>query len=1021
MTTLVPLWIGGTGVDATASAVTFNNGVIVDDINLDGKVITITGDTSDTFTITTGAAGATTIATVDTAGADGNLTLDADGFITLDADDTQGSIYLRNGGTLYGRLFNHSDHLYITGGISDGNVIIQGNDGGSIITALTFDISEAGAATFNAGVTTGGNIVIPDAGNIGSASDTDAIAISAGGVVTMNQIPVFSAGINVSGGSIAGTLSTAAQTNITSVGTLTALTVDDINLNGKVVTITGDTDDTFTITSGTHGATTLATVDTAGQAGNLTLDPDGQLALDVGYGFGTIDIKRQGTTYLRINTQDDTTGHVYIGSTVQDADIKITGNDGGSSVVALHFDMSAAGKATFIDDVVVGDDLRLLSDSSRIYFGAGNDVTLEHIHNSGLILKNIASADGASVTLTLQNSETDIEQDDVIGAINFQSPQEAAGTDAILVSAGIEAVSEGAFSTTNNATKLSFKTAASEVAAEKASLSSTGVFTATSFAGSGVGLTAGTTPLTTLDIDGGTDIGEAIVDADLFIIDNGGGGTNRKTAASRLKTYISAGSTVALDDITLGDAAATLATSAGNITIDAQGNDTDIIIKGTDGGVDTTFLTFDGSDARATFGTNVKVPSYVWLNGDDNVALYFGASAEITVSHVHDVGLTFKNSIADTDNRPFVLQLKSEEDIIVADDVIASIEIAAGDVSGTDAATVAAGIHAIAEGTFTGGANPTTLKFTTGVSESAAASATAKMTLSSAGLLTIADDFIIKDGGTIGSATTAGAITIASGGGVTFSNAVTAAALTVDDINLNTKIITMTGSTNDTAVFTVGTNGTLSIVTTDTAAAAANIQITADGTAELAGTTVTLNSSTTIEINADNATTFFKDGSTAIAAVAGTPQAPGVVQNAGFVPVGSILAHGSTTVPTGWLDATAGAAVSRTTYSVLFAVLSTAYGAGDGSTTFNVPALGDRMIMGKGTNNGTVGASSTAASASFVVATASGSAALTKSTTTFASSAKDSATAVGLTNVTSGGHTHNVTMPAQICMYIIKA
>jgi hypothetical protein len=40
-----------------------------------------------------------------------------------------------------------------------------------------------------------------------------------------------------------------------------------------------------------------------------------------------------------------------------------------------------------------------------------------------------------------------------------------------------------------------------------------------------------------LDIDGGTDIGEAIVDADLFIIDNGAGGTNRKVAASRIKTY----------------------------------------------------------------------------------------------------------------------------------------------------------------------------------------------------------------------------------------------------------------------------------------------------------------------------------------------------------------------------------------------------------------------------------------------------------------------------------------------------
>ena len=50
-------------------------------------------------------------------------------------------------------------------------------------------------------------------------------------------------------------------------------------------------------------------------------------------------------------------------------------------------------------------------------------------------------------------------------------------------------------------------------------------------------LGAGTLALSALDIDGGTDIGEAIVDADLFIVDNGAGGTNRKVAASRLKTY----------------------------------------------------------------------------------------------------------------------------------------------------------------------------------------------------------------------------------------------------------------------------------------------------------------------------------------------------------------------------------------------------------------------------------------------------------------------------------------------------
>ena len=59
----------------------------------------------------------------------------------------------------------------------------------------------------------------------------------------------------------------------------------------------------------------------------------------------------------------------------------------------------------------------------------------------------------------------------------------------------------------------------------------------------------------------------------------------------------------ALDDIPVGDAAATLATTAGNITIDAQGNDTDIIFKGTDGGADRTFMTIDGSAGGDLFLT----------------------------------------------------------------------------------------------------------------------------------------------------------------------------------------------------------------------------------------------------------------------------------------------------------------------------------------------------------------------------------------------------------------------------------
>ena len=51
-------------------------------------------------------------------------------------------------------------------------------------------------------------------------------------------------------------------------------------------------------------------------------------------------------------------------------------------------------------------------------------------------------------------------------------------------------------------------------------------------------LADGTVAVAELDIDGATDINAAIVDADLFVVDDGAGGTNRKTAASRLKTYI---------------------------------------------------------------------------------------------------------------------------------------------------------------------------------------------------------------------------------------------------------------------------------------------------------------------------------------------------------------------------------------------------------------------------------------------------------------------------------------------------
>lgn len=73
---------------------------------------------------------------------------------------------------------------------------------------------------------------------------------------------------------------------------------------------------------------------------------------------------------------------------------------------------------------------------------------------------------------------------------------------------------------------------------------------------------------------------------------------------------------------------------------------------------------------------------------------------------------------------------------------------------------------------------------------------------------------------------------------------------------------------------------------------------------------------------------------------------------AGSVPVGTIAFHGATAAPSGWLLCY-GQAISRATYSALFTSISTTYGVGDGTTTFNVPDLRGRVIAGQDDMGGT--------------------------------------------------------------------
>lgn len=69
-----------------------------------------------------------------------------------------------------------------------------------------------------------------------------------------------------------------------------------------------------------------------------------------------------------------------------------------------------------------------------------------------------------------------------------------------------------------------------------------------------------------------------------------------------------------------------------------------------------------------------------------------------------------------------------------------------------------------------------------------------------------------------------------------------------------------------------------------------------------------------------------------------------------IVPTGTVAMYITTTAPTGWLNCD-GTAVSRSTYAGLFTIIGTTYGAGDGSTTFNVPDMRGRVPAGYDSGN----------------------------------------------------------------------
>ena len=187
------------------------------------------------------------------------------------------------------------------------------------------------------------------------------------------------------GGTMSGNL-VMSSANITMSGTET---VDGVDISARDAVLSSTT---TTANAALPKAGGTMTGDIA-HASNFGLDIGGEITLDAD--GGKIRFKDAGTEIGRVvidNSQD-----LEIVASVQDKNIKFRGDDGGSGITALTLDMSTAGKATFNNDIALGD-------SQKAVFGASEDLQILHNGANSLIDSNTGELQILSDNLRLKNA-----------------------------------------------------------------------------------------------------------------------------------------------------------------------------------------------------------------------------------------------------------------------------------------------------------------------------------------------------------------------------------------------------------------------------------------------------------------------------------------------------------------------------------------------------------------------------------------------------------------------------------------
>jgi len=335
----------------------------------------------------------------------GNLTLDVGGDITLDADG--GDIKLSNGGTQFANFGDATGAIHIDAVVSDDDIKFRGNDGGSVITALTLDMSEAGTATFNNGVVVQGDLTVQgttvtlntatldvedknitlNAGSGDTSGSADGAGITIQDAVdastdatilwdASNDEFDFSHTANVTGSVVAQTKLGVGVSGVhASYGFYNQ---NNAYFNGAVII-----DDTLAITGGALSITgdgSNATNLTESGSGDFTVDTAADITLDAAGG----DVRFKGSsgspsaTIGKLSMGDD---NFTMSSSRENYDIIFKGNDGGSTITALTLDMSDAGAATFNHDVK-------LNDNGEVKFGSSQDLRIAHNSTDSFITNN---------------------------------------------------------------------------------------------------------------------------------------------------------------------------------------------------------------------------------------------------------------------------------------------------------------------------------------------------------------------------------------------------------------------------------------------------------------------------------------------------------------------------------------------------------------------------------------------------------------------------------------------------------